>query len=93
MVGLWTHGNRGVYMMNYKKAKLTLLKRYPDSKVISSFDCGNSYIFSLKPKTWKDDDYVLDGLFKVSKTSYDITEYSPVMNPEEFKNAMSNKIE
>lgn len=80
-------------MINYEKAKETLLKQLHDSNVVSSFDCGDGYIFSLKPKSWKDDDYVLDGLFKVSKTNGIITEYSPVMNPEEFKNAMSNRIE
>lgn len=79
--------------MNYKKCKQAMLTKYPDSNIVGAFETSSGYIFSLKPKTWKKDEYVLDGMFKVSFDAKRITEYSPVMDPEEFKQALKNRIE
>ena len=78
--------------MSYESCKQLILKKYPVSKVIGAFKIPSGYIFSLKPKSWKDDEYVLDGFFKVT-TDGKISEYSPVRDPEEFKLAMKNVIE
>lgn len=77
--------------MEFNLAVKKILKQYPDSKIIGAFKIKNGYLFSLKPKSWKDDEYVLDGFFKVSDDE-GITEYSPVMDPAEFKEAMKNRI-
>ena len=49
----------------------------------------NGFLFSIRPKNTKD--YVLDAFFKVTHEG-SIEEYSPVMNPKEFRNAMNNVI-
>lgn len=78
--------------MEYGNAKKKILEKFSDSNVIASFKLPTGYIFSLKPKNWGDDRYVLDGFFKVD-SSGKISEYSPVMDPKEFKTALQNRIE
>lgn len=77
--------------ISYKQASETILKKYPDSDIIGAFKLTKGYLFSMKPKSWSQDDYVLDGFFKVSDTG-ELSEYSPVMDPEEFKEALRNEI-
>ena len=79
-------------MINYNIAKRIILHKYSDSIIVSSFKTKDGYIFSIKPKSWKSEEYVLNGFFKVSNDGK-ITEYSTVANPEEFKKALNNKIE
>lgn len=78
-------------MITFNDAKQKIQKAHKDSNVIGSYKMDDGFLFSLKPKEWKDEDYVLDGLFKVSNTGI-ISEYSPVMNPEEFKETLRNQI-
>lgn len=77
--------------MEFNLAVKKILNQYHDSKIIGAFKIKDGYLFSLKPKSWKDDEYVLDGFFKVTDKE-GITEYSPVMDPAEFKEAMKNRI-
>jgi hypothetical protein len=77
--------------IQYKEASEKLLKKFSDSDIIGAFKLTDGYLFSIKPKSWSQDEYVLDGFFKVSSTGV-ISEYSPVMNPEEFKEALQNEI-
>ena len=77
--------------ISYKQASETILKKYSDSDIIGAFKLPDGYLFSIKPKSWSQDDYVLDGFFKVSDTG-ELSEYSPVMDPEEFKEALQNEI-
>ena len=79
-------------MISYNIAKSIILRKYSDSIVVASFKMKDGYIFSIKPKSWKPEEYVLNGFFKVSNDRK-ITEYSTVANPEEFKKALNNKIE
>ena len=79
-------------MINYNIAKSIILRKYSDSIVVASFKMKDGYMFSIKPKSWKPEEYVLNGFFKVSNDGK-ITEYSTVANPEEFKKALNNKIE
>ena len=39
-----------------------------------------------------DNKYVLWGFYKIERMTGEITGYSPVMNPEEFKNALNNPV-
>lgn len=90
----WILGKKnGECYMTYERAKEIVLRKYPDSNVVASFKIQSGYVFSIKPKTWNDKEYVLDGFFKVSSDAGKITEYSPVMDPEEFKQALKNRIE
>lgn len=77
--------------IQYKEASEKLLQKFSDSDIIGAFKLTDGYLFSIKPKSWSQDEYVLDGFFKVSNTGV-ISEYSPVMNPEEFKEALQNEI-
>ena len=79
--------------MTYERAKEIILRKFDDSDIVASFKTHSGYIFSIKPKTWNDKEYVLDGFFKVSSDTGKISEYSPVMDPEEFKQALKNRIE
>ena len=77
---------------NCDRAKKIILAKYSDSIINSIMETPDSYIFNIQPKDWDDNDYVLDGFFKVSKTDGDLSEYSPVMDVEEFKAALKNII-
>ena len=77
--------------ISYKQASETILQKYSGSDIIGAFKLPDGYLFSIKPKYWSKDEYVLDGFFKVSDTG-ELSEYSPVMDPEEFKEALQNEI-
>ena len=77
--------------ITHKQASEIILQKHPDSDIIGAFKLTDGYLFSIKPKSWSQDDYVLDGFFKVSNDGV-ISEYSPVMDPEEFKEALQNEI-
>ncbi len=57
---------------------------------VYAIDSG--YIFSIEPKEMSDNKYVLGGFYKIERMTGEITGYSPVMNPEEFKNALNNPV-
>ena len=73
----------------YIRAKKILLEKFKDSEILCAMTIKNGFLFSIKPKNAKD--YVLDAFFKVTHEG-SIEEYSPVMNPKEFRNAMNNVI-
>lgn len=76
--------------INYQKAEQIILKAYPDSIVVAGMKGKDGYIFSIRPRNWEGD--LLSPFFKVSFNDGTLTEYSPVMAPEEFKDAMRNPI-
>lgn len=77
--------------ISYKKASEIILQQYPDSDITSAFKLPDGYLFCIKPKNWPQDEYLLDGFFKVSNDGI-MSEYSPVMDPEEFKESLKNEI-
>lgn len=77
--------------MDVNEAKKIILSKYKDSEIVSIMKLRNGYLFSIKPKNWKDGDILLDPFFKVDNNG-NLSEYSPVMDPEEFKEAMRNVI-
>lgn len=79
-------------MLTYQEANKIVLKKYPDSIIISTLDAGDSFLISPKPKAYRKDQMVLDGLFKVDKKTGEMTEYSPVQDPEEFKKALDHEV-
>lgn len=79
-------------MLTYEEANSLVLKRHRDCKVTSTMDAGNSFIITLRPNYFREDQIVLDGFFRVDKRTKQISEYSPVMDPEEFKKAMKNVV-
>lgn len=62
------------------------------SHATSAFKVKDGYVFSMRPNKWKKDDILMDPFFKVSANGK-ITEYSPVMDPREFREGMKNMVE
>ena len=79
--------------LQYAQAKRIILDAYPDSVVTSGMNLPNGYLFSIQPKDWNEEEILLDPFFKVDGSTGAVTEYSPVMDPEEFKQALQNVIE
>lgn len=73
-----------------ENAKKIVLDRFPDSIVNSVMDLPSDYLVSIQPKKWDENEILLDPFFKVSKKDGSVGEYSPVMDPEEFKKALQN---
>ena len=76
--------------MDFKEAGNLVIKEYSEGIVEAVMDSGNSFIVSIIPKNLKDGDMSLDSFFKVDKKTKKVSEYSPVMDPEEFKKALKN---
>lgn len=76
--------------MDFKEAGNIVAKEYPDGIVSAIMEIDNSFIICLIPKNLKPGDISLDSFFKVDKKTKKISEYSPVMDPEEFKKALKN---
>lgn len=70
---------------------LNAFRKYePNSYVTCIMNSGNKWIVSLCPKNMKEND-LLDAFFSIDKFG-SIKEYSPVMDPSEFKKALNNVI-
>ena len=78
--------------VTYESAVKTINEAYPDSHIVCAMQVPSGYVFSIKPNDWDDNSTLLDGFFKVSTTDGKLTEYSPVMDPEEFGLAINNPI-
>ena len=79
-------------MIGFKEANELLLKQHKDCMVTSTMDAGDKYIIALVPNSFSKDQFVLDGLFSVNKKTGEIKEYSPVMDPKEYKTAMKHEV-
>lgn len=79
-------------MISYKEANELLLSNHKDSIVISTMDAGDKFIIAIEPNNLKKGQYVLDALFTVNKRTKEIKEYSPVMDPKEYKEAMKHEV-
>lgn len=78
--------------MDHVRAEKIILQKYPDSIVNCCLKVPGGYVFGIQPKNWDVNDTLLGGYFKVSNIDGKLTEYSPVMDPEEFKNAMKKPV-
>jgi hypothetical protein len=76
--------------MNFKAIENSVIKLYPEGIVSAIMEIKDSFIVCLVPKNLKNGDISLDSFFKVNKRTHEVTEYSPVMDPEEFKSALKN---
>lgn len=78
--------------MTVERAKQIITNAHPDSIINSILEIPSGYVFGIQPKNWNKNDTLLGGFFKVSKDTGKLTEYSPVMDPEEFKAALKNPL-
>ena len=86
MKGSWNE------MISHEKAKELVLKSRPGRVIDAAYRLPDGYLFAAVPKGLAEDDYVFDAFSKVAAGGT-IEEYSPVLNPEEFKKALKNRIE
>lgn len=78
-------------MITIEEAKKKVLSAHKDSVVTSIMRLNDGYLFAIKPKNWDPKQTLLDPFFKVDSNGK-VTEYSPVMNPKEFKEAFKHVI-
>lgn len=71
--------------MNINEATKIILSKYSDSIVRTAMESKDAYVFAIEPKDWDQSVEILGNLFKVDRSTGDISEYSPAMDPEEFK--------
>lgn len=79
-------------MLTYEEANELVLKKYKDSHVNQTLDAGKVFIIDLEPNGLKAGTISLDGFFAVDKLTKEVSEYSPVMKPEEFKVALKKVV-
>lgn len=77
--------------ISYQEAESAILKKMSNCEIMASFKIPSGYVFSMKPKNWDTKKVLAEPYFKVSFKG-DISEYSPVMDPKEFREGMKNII-
>lgn len=79
--------------MEYKTARDIILKKHKDSIINTGSKLPDGgFLFSIQPKNWNEKETLLQPFFKVT-TNGKVEEYSSVMNPKEFREAINNPIE
>ena len=84
--------NKGERMLTYKEANNLVEKKYKNSHVSLTMDLGKKFIIALEPNNLKKGTTSLDSFFSVDKQFGIVKEYSPVMDPEEFKKALKRVV-
>ena len=79
-------------MIAYEEAKNMILKDRTGRVITASYRLPDGYLFLSVPNDLDEESIVFDGYDKVTFTGQ-LQEYSPVFNPEEFKQALKNRIE
>lgn len=78
-----------IIMLTYKEACTKILEKYSDSEIVVGYQGSKFYLFAIKPKN--SNKRLLDNYFTVDKKTGEVNEYSPVMNPSEFKEMLKHK--
>lgn len=78
-------------MINHEIAANLIKKQYSESIIVASYKLKNGYLFSIRPKDLPVNIELFDPFFKVSNDGI-ITEYSPAMDPSEFKEALKHRV-
>lgn len=79
-------------MISYDRAKDIVIRSNRDRIIRASYRLSDGYLFLFVPKDLSTKEFFLGGYFKVTTTGQ-LQEYSPVFNPEEFKQALKNQLE
>ena len=83
----------GHRITSFDEAKINIDYNFRDYTVSGVFELGEDYLFVVTPQNMGDDDYVLGGYYRISTEDGSIHGYSPVANPQEFKEALDKKIQ
>lgn len=79
-------------MVNFLEAKNKILSKYQDKEIIEVLDIGDKYVFTLYPKKYNKDDFLLDPYYSVDKTNGLIEDYSPLFDMKKFKDATKHPL-
>lgn len=78
--------------MKFKEAMDRVLSGHKDCKVTSVMEFTDKFIVAIQPNDWNPDEILLDPYFAVNKTSGKVSEWTPIMDPEGFKRALTNGV-
>lgn len=78
--------------MNIEQAKVIIEKKHPESRVISGMDFPDKFVFSIVPKKEKDASRLMDPFFSVDKKTGKVSEFSPIMDIENFRKNIKNPV-
>ena len=79
-------------MITYEAAKEIACRGNSGKVMVASNKLPDGYLFSFIPENLKKNEFFVGGYSKVTFTGQ-LQDYSPVFNPEEFKQALKNRIE
>lgn len=78
--------------MTYEEAIKKVLSKHKDCKCTSVLDMKNAFVVSIEPKNWKQDEILMDPFFAVNKKTGAVSEWTPIMDPEGFKEALASGV-
>lgn len=79
-------------MIAYEAAKDIAIRGNSGKTMVASNKLPDGYLFSFVPKDLPEGEFFVGGYCRVTFTGQ-LQDYSPVFNPEEFKQALKNRIE
>lgn len=78
--------------MTYEEAIKKVLLKHKDCKCTSVLDMNSIFVVSIQPKNWKSGEMLLDPYFSVDKKTGNVSEWTPIMDPEGFKKALASGV-
>lgn len=78
--------------MTYEEAIKSVLSKHKGCKCTSVLDMKSKFIVSIQPNNWNPGEMLLDPYFSVDKKTGKVSEWTPIMDPEGFKNALATGV-
>lgn len=78
--------------MTYREAIKKVLSKHKDCKCTSVLDMNNIFVVSIQPNDWNPGEMLLDPYFSVDKKTGKVSEWTPIMDPEGFKEALASGV-
>ena len=78
--------------MTYREAIKKVLSKHKDCKCTSVLDMKSIFVVSIQPNNWNPGEMLLDPYFSVEKKTGTVSEWTPVMDPEGFKEALASGV-
>lgn len=78
---------------SFDEAKRKILEAYPGHKIVNAFELSKKYVFVLYPEgTNPKEKILLDAFYSVEKSNGFVSEFTPLLDMDEFKKASKNPI-
>ena len=78
--------------MTFEKAMERVLSGHKNCKVTSVMDIKDNFVVAIEPNNWNQDEILMDPFFAVNKQTGKVSEWTPIMDPEGFKQALAHGI-